>query len=64
MYQPHHAVRDGHRDARGHKGAMAGPQFDVDRAEQVDARIAVVGAAGHRQVAVEANDCQSRGHEA
>ncbi len=43
---------------------MAGRQFDVDRAEQVDARIAVVSPAGHRQVAVEADDCQRGGHEA
>jgi hypothetical protein len=43
---------------------MTGRQFDIDRTEQVDARIAVMGAAGHRQVAVEANDCQRVGHEA
>jgi hypothetical protein len=43
---------------------MTGRQFDVDRAEQVDARIAVMGPAGHRQLAIEANDCQRGGHEA
>jgi hypothetical protein len=43
---------------------MTGHQFDVDRAEQVDAGVAVMSPAGHRQVAVEANDCQRGGHEA
>lgn len=43
---------------------MTWRQFDVDRAEQIDARIAFMGAAGHRQVAIDANDCQRGGHEA
>ena len=43
---------------------MAGRKLDVDRAEQVDARVAVMSPAGHRQVAIEANDCQRGGHDA
>ena len=63
MHQSDHPVRNGDGDPRRHERALTGRQLDVDRAEQIDARIAVVGAAGHRQVAIEANDRQRGGHD-
>jgi hypothetical protein len=45
-------VRDRHGDPGGYQGTMAGRQIDVLSTEQIHARIAVVGAAGHREIAV------------
>ena len=52
MHQPDHPERDRHRDTRRHQGTVARRQFDVLRAVEVDAGIAVVGSAGHRQLVV------------
>lgn len=62
MYQTDHAERDGNRDAGTHQSTVTRCQLDVLGAEQVDARIAVVGAAGHREAGVEADYGQTGRH--
>lgn len=55
MDQAHHAVRDSHGDSGGHQRALPRPQFDIVGAEEVDTGVAVVGPAGQRELAVQAN---------
>jgi hypothetical protein len=45
-------VRDSHGNTGRHERALAGSQLDILGAAQVDARVAVVSSAGHRQVTV------------
>ena len=62
--QSDHAVRNRHGDAGGHQRALTGRQVDVLRAEQIHTRVAVVGAAGHWEIAVEANHRETGRHDA
>jgi hypothetical protein len=48
MNQPDHPVRDGDGNTGRHESALTGRQFDVERAEQIDAGVAVMGTARHR----------------
>ena len=64
MDQSDHAVRNGHGDAGPHQRTVAGRQFDVFGAAQIDARITVVSAAGHREIAVQTNHRKTGGHDA
>lgn len=50
--QPHHAVRNRHGNACRHQRPLARGEFDVLGAEQVNAGVALVGSARHRQIAV------------
>jgi len=47
----------------GTSSRLTGRQLDVERAEKVDARVAVMGTAGHRQIAIKAHDRQRGGHD-
>ena len=63
VYQPHHPVRDGDRDTGRHERTLTRREFDVERAEKIDAGVAVMGTARHRQIGVQAHDRQSGGHD-
>lgn len=52
MDQTDHAVRDCHGDPGAHQGTLAGREVDVFGTEQINPGIAVVGAGGHREIAV------------
>jgi Protein of unknown function (DUF3093) len=61
--QTHHPVRDGDRDTGRHERTLTRREFDVERAEKIDAGVAVMGTARHRQIGVQAHDRQSGGHD-
>ncbi len=64
MYQTDHSERNGHRDAGRHQGTPSRRQFDVDRTVEIDAGVAIVGAARQRQTAIQTNNRQTGRHEA
>ena len=63
MHQTHHSVRDRHRHPGTHQRPFPGRQFDVVSAVEIDARIAVMGTAGQRQIAVQSYYRQRGGHD-
>ena len=55
MDQSDHPERDGHRDARADQGPLTGVQPDVFCAVEIDPGIALMSAAGQRELGVEAD---------
>ncbi|BBX22254.1 hypothetical protein MTER_16650 [Mycolicibacter terrae] len=64
MHQADHAQRNRDRDTGGYQGTLARAQLDIDRAVEVDAGVAGVGAAGQRQIWIKADDRETGRHEA
>ncbi len=64
VHQPHHAVRDGDRNAGGHQGTLTRRKLDVLGAVQVDSGVTVVGATGQRQAGVQADNRETGRHGA
>jgi hypothetical protein len=62
--QADHSVRDGDCDTRSHQGTLPGVQLDVFCAVEINAGVAVMSAAGQREIGVEADNGQTGRHGA